>query len=248
MSDIARTIGEKVTFANFLKYFGPGLILYWMARLAGMGYSLNLGSSSAVDSAAIVMVFLVLGLSLNQLYRAFFLDRFLCRLKDGIPGRKWENYRDRLRKVCPERKLSSRDAEWIWGQLRKSRSADAYGRSSDTSSAIVYLLYFTGLSLMIAAIAGGFVCAFGWLVRCVFGYLSMSVASLASGVLSEAFGFAILGGIGLIVFVGGLLSDRALERQETYSCCPADEELKRLIEPVLANPAFSRPSVTAKGQ
>jgi hypothetical protein len=241
MSDVAKAFSEKFTFANFIKYFGPGLVLYALLRLSGEGRP---SGDSVIDSLAIVLGLIVLGLLLQQLCQVFIFGPFVCRLKDGPMARKWENRRQKIQRLCAGQKLTSRDAEWIWGQIKNTGAVGRYSPAMNAWAALIGLLYLVGFVIVLSGTIGVVMTTVSWMARGITtGSWGSDAGYWAGGIrwlLGELFALAICIAIGVVVFIGGLLSDTEFERWEAYRHCPKDEELKELVRPVIESSAFAR--------
>jgi len=230
LANEVKGLADKITVGNFVRYFGPGIILFGIVRVSGIDFCKKTAEDFARDKSIVASaaLFLILGVLLHQMYRAFFYNGLIARLKDRnwLKKRRWENYREVLKetyKRLPDelksglKKISSYDAEWIWRQMKRKFAPDGYSSLMDLWAGSIHLLYFTGISMTL------------------FSILEFRFSGACGGF------FFLVGGV--VVFVGAYLSDTEYERAETHRYLPEElrdgKRAEGFLKPIVQSPAFN---------
>ncbi|MCK4788251.1 MAG: hypothetical protein KAV87_31205 [Desulfobacteraceae bacterium] len=230
LANEVKGLAEKITVGNFVRYFGPGIILFGIVRVSGIDFCKKTAEDFATDKSIVASaaLFLILGVLLHQMYRGFFYNGLIACLKDSnwLKKRRWENYREVLKqsyKRLPDelkiglKEISSYDAEFIWRQMKRKFAPDGYSEEMDLWAGSIHLLYFTGISMMLFSILEF------WLSRACAGF------------------FFLLGGV--LVLLGAYFSDTEYERDETHRYLPEElsdeEKAEAFLKPIVQSPAFN---------
>lgn len=203
-----KELAKNITVANFVRYVGPGIVLFGLMKVSKIPFFKTFVTTSEIDkkddSTFLLLLFLVVGVLVHTVYRAFFYNKFIVSLKGckKLNGRDWNNYREVLRMKNEELRKRNKglrniikcsyDSDWVWRQLKLRFFTHGYNKYDPGMalwSASIHLLYFTGISTFILVIPEGYYGGYKW----GFFYLA----------------------IGIVTFLGGLLADTEYERFET---------------------------------
>jgi hypothetical protein len=199
---------NKITVANFVRYVGPGVVLFGLVKVSKVPSCLEIANAFKADkesSTFLILLFLIGGSLVHTAYRAFIYNKLIVSLKDRnmLKKRNWLNFREVLRIQCSnlgntEKKFLDRiklryESDWVWRRLKLKFFKSGYG-DYDPGMALwsssIHLLYFTGIS------SGIF-----FFLELIYGDCGRSVLYLFGGILS---------------FLAGLWADTEYERAETY--------------------------------
>lgn len=227
----AKEVMDKITVANFIRYVGPGIVLFGLVRVSKVPFCTTIVTTfktDKVESTFLLLLFLVVGVIVHTAYRAFFYNKLIIWIKDRRCWqiRDWHNYREvlmikntKLHKTADtifKQIKGSYNADWVWRRLKAHFAHDGYSkydRGMELWAASIHLLYFSGLSLFI----------FGILEFC-FGEGIHGLRCLV---------------MGIVAFWGGLLADTEYERAETYFYEELDqEEVKSFLQKLFESRAF----------
>jgi len=203
-----KELTDKITVANFVRYVGPGVVLFGLVKVSKVPFCLEIVNAFKTDkgnSTFLILLFLVGGSLVHTAYRAFFYNKWVVSLKDSekLKRRNWLNYREVLRirrknfgnkgeKFLDRIKLRY-ESDWVWRRLKLEffkSGYDDYDPGMALWSSSIHLLYFAGISVVI------------------FGIPEFLYGGCRRGM------FYLVGGI--LAFLAGFKADTEYERAETY--------------------------------